>query len=143
MATLKISDLSVGDWVQDNYGNYSKVEGIWQGCNFSYQVDLHRDGVIGTIAPCNIHPIPITPEILEANGFEPPRVDIGFDTWFWSNKQDMALELRRYVNDKWHLAYQIKDKAQAHLLFPLYHIHELQHIIRLLHIDKEIVMPNK
>lgn len=38
---------------------------------------------------------------------------------------------------------EIKDKVQAHLIFPLYHIHELQYIIRLLHIDKEIVMPNK
>ena len=67
MATLKISDLSVGDWVQDNYGDYIKVAGMWQGRNLNYQVDLLRDGVIGTCLPCNIHPIPITAEILEKN----------------------------------------------------------------------------
>lgn len=68
MATLNISDLSVGDWLQDNYGNYVKVMGIWQGSNFNYQVDLLRDGKIGTMTPCNIRPIPITAEILENNG---------------------------------------------------------------------------
>lgn len=153
MATLKISDLSVGDWVEFHHikGVYisqpffdkaiAQVIGTHRGGEVTVLVDGKRE--FFAIPLSAIQPIPITPEILEANGFEPPRVGIGLDTWFWSNKRDMALELRRYVNDKWHLAYQIKDKAQAHLLFPLYHIHELQHIIRLLHIDKDIVMPNK
>lgn len=69
MATLNISELSVGDWVQNNYGDYVKVAGIWQGSNFNYHVDILRDGRIGTIVPCNIHPIPITAEVLEKNGF--------------------------------------------------------------------------
>lgn len=140
MATIKISDLSVGDWIHHDFYEvdmrvktiYGDTERIIAESNDGHGVTCHLD---------HFNPIPITPEILEVNGFEPPRVGIGLDTWFWSNNRDMALELRRYVNDKWHLAYQIKDKAQAHLLFPLYHIHELQHIIRLLHIDKEIVMP--
>ena len=51
MATLKISDISVGDWVQNDYGDYVKVEGIWQGSNFNYQVDILRDGRTGTIVP--------------------------------------------------------------------------------------------
>lgn len=146
MATLKISELSVGDWVEIDHEDYG-----WQPAQINVCGDLGIGAYFKDIDPeeeydCTLsqaRPIPITPEILEANGFEPPRVGIGLDTWFWSNKRDMALELRRYVNDKWHLAYQIKDKAQAHLLFPLYHIHELQHIIRLLYIDKEIVMPKK
>ena len=70
MATLKISDISVGDWVQNDYGDYVKVEGIWQGSNFNYQVDILRDGRTGTIVPCNLHPIPITAEMLGNNGFE-------------------------------------------------------------------------
>lgn len=132
MATIKISELSVGDWVQDNYGNYSKVEGIWQGRNFSYQVDCNRDGVIGTIDPCNIHPIPITPEMLEANGWK-------------LNEEDEYME---YYGDPTSSIAHTKGTYHYRLEVPevsavCYFVHQLQHALRLAGVDKEIVIANK
>lgn len=127
MATLKISELSVGDWVQDNYGNYVKVEGIWQGSNFNYQVDARRDGVIGTTVLCNIHPIPITAEILEKNGFECVEEDV-----------DIALygtPSCSIFHTKGISRYRL-DTPQASVA--CWNIHDLQHALRLAGVDKEI-----
>lgn len=138
MATLKISDLSVGDWVQDNYGDYVKVAGIWQGCNFNYQVDILRDGRIGTIVPCNLHPIPITAEILEKNGLfrheedtdNPQRIVL-------SNHFIMA---RTYTDVDWWRVQIYDEEIAGEELFSgiIYSVHQLQHALRLAGIDKEI-----
>ena len=131
---LKISDLSVGDWVQDNFGDYIKVAGIWQGHNLNYQVDILRDGVIGTCLPCNIHPIPITAEILETNGLE--YVDDGNDAviflccdMFWA---------RLCVGDTfWQVGIHSEDRLYA-VVCDVKHTHQLQHALRLAGVEKEI-----
>ena len=139
MATLKISDLSVGDWVQDNYGDYIKVAGIWQGCNFNYQVDVFRDGRIGTIVPCNLHPIPITAEILERNGWSN-------DGMYATLRIDEHRHLEYYYHEhrlcKWYCGV---DEWQNHakvndITFAAhcYSVHQLQHALRLAGVEKEI-----
>ena len=128
MATLKISDLSVGDWVQDNYGDYIKVAGMWQGCNFNYQVDVLRDGRIGTIVPCNIHPIPITAEILEKNGFEKISKT---QPWF---RYKTDITVARYADDLWGFGIGVACNE----LWGLSGVHDLQHAMRLAGVDKEI-----
>ena len=134
MATLKISDLSVGDWVQDNYGDYIKVAGIWQGCNFNYQVDVLRDGRIGTIVPCNIHPIPITAEILERNGFESTTKPNVFTLTHG--------ELQLYVSeesDGWYMSFvNFMERLCILQVIRRNSIHELQHALRLAGVEKEI-----
>jgi hypothetical protein len=131
MATLKISDLSVGDWVKDNYGNYVKVEGIWLGSNFNYHVDARRDGMIDTIVPRNIHPIPITAEILEKNGFERSTSQfIVYHTdkvWISYDKPSETWSVTMYIND-------FTSNLHANILY----IHQLQHALRLAGVDKEI-----
>lgn len=132
MVTLKISDLSVGDWVQDMYGNYSKVEGIWQGRNFSYQVDLHRDDVIGTITPCNIQPIPITAEILEKNGFVKNGEYNEWSTGNWEDIPFIGISLSRP-------SMRIKNLGTDIFLDnKVVYVHDLQHALRLAGVDKEI-----
>lgn len=142
MGTLKISDLSVGDWVQDMYGNYSKVEGIWQGCNFSYQVDLHRDGVIGTIASCNIHPIPITPEILEANGFKEHCGGIFRYEWMWQGESS-GITLHSFDEELWFVDLFFKEGKDIMCNIPTFSVHQFQHILRLAGVEKEIVIHKK
>lgn len=137
MATLKISDLSVGDWVQDMGGNYTKVVGIWQGCNFSYQVDLHRDGVSATIASCNIHPIPITPETLEKNGFE--NMGSGLMRYeFELREKKYTIILGSLDEEVWFADFYFMRKKNINSNIPLFYIHQLQHILRLAGVDKEI-----
>ena len=134
METLKISDLSVGDWVQDNYGDYIKVAGIWQGCNFNYQVDVLRDGRIGTIVPCNIHPIPITAEILERNGFESTTKPNVFTLTHGKLQLYVSKEL-----DGWHMSFvNFMERLCILQVIRKSYIHELQHALRLAGIEKEI-----
>ena len=128
MATLKISELSVGDWVQDGYGDYVKVAGIWQGCNFNYQVDILRDGRIGTIVPCNLYPIPITAEILEKNGFE----DTMGDAFWISTSCNLLWEDGKLQN--------FCREEDDEVCIPCEYVHELQNALRLCKVDKEIVL---
>ena len=127
MATLKISDLSVGDWIQNNYGDFVKVAGIWQDGNLNYQVDILRDGVIATILPCNLYPIPITAEILEKNGFECIEEDA--DTALYGTPSCSIF------HTKGTLRYRL-DTPQASVV--CWNIHDLQHALRLAGVDKEI-----
>lgn len=131
MATLKISDLSVGDWVQNNYGDYVKVAGTWQGRNFNYQVDILRDGMIGTIAPCNIHPIPITPVILEANGIHKT-----YECDEYAVYKGEGFSITEYYTDLW----EFESRRNR---VTIKRVHQLQHALRLAGVEKEIVMPNK
>lgn len=139
MATLKISDLSVGDWVQNDYGDYVKVEGIWQGCNSNYQVDIFCDGKIATILPCHIHPIPITAEILEKNGWSTDgmyaflRIDDHRHLEYYYHEH----RLRKYYCgvDEWQNHAKINDITFA---VHCYSVHQLQHALRLAGVDKEI-----
>ena len=135
MATLKISDLSVGDWVQDMGGNYTKVVGIWQGCNFNYQVDRLRDCVIGTITPCNLHPIPITAEILEQNGFVKKNYDNG-KMWDWCC--DNILVRKFADEDFYRFVVAFNSEHYTTMMVVVKHTHQLQHALRLVGIDKEI-----
>lgn len=138
MATLKISDLSVGDWVQNNYGDYVKVAGIWQGSSFNYQVDIHRNGVIGTILPCNLRPIPITAEILEKNGlYRHERDDDNPERIVLSNYFIMA---RTWTDVDWWRVLIYDEEIPSKELFNgiIYSVHQLQHALRLAGIDKEI-----
>ena len=139
MAILKISDLSVGDWVQDNYDNYIKVAGIWQDGNLNYQVDILRDGRIGTVVPCNIHPIPITAEILEKNGWSTDgmyaflRIDEHRHLEYYYHEH----RLRKYYCgvDEWQNHAKVTDITFA---VHCYSVHQLQHALRLAGVDKEI-----
>lgn len=127
MTTLKISDLSVGDWVQNDYGDYVKVEGIWQGSNFNYQVDILRDGRTGTIVPCNLHPIPITAEMLEKNEIHRTYED---DTYAIFRGDDLWAV--KYSDGDWELSTPPVCRVD------IKYVHQLQHALRLAGLDKEI-----
>lgn len=138
METLKISELAVGDWVQDMGGNYRKVEGIWQGRNFSYQVDCNRDGAIGTITPCNLHPIPITAEILENNGFA--KGQRGDFYHYLRLDKNRTLYIHASTNGwRVEVTYDAAGILRTtHLMPDINSVHQLQHALRLAGVDKVI-----
>lgn len=126
------------------YGNYVKVAGIWQGCNFNYQVNFPRDGLIVTIASCNIHPIPITPEILEANGWF--RLDFQCVLNIEDNRgtsHDGEYVIMWYADDEY-LTISWGGREDDVLVertmmeCRVKYIHQLQHALRLAGLDKEI-----
>ena len=134
MATIKISDLSVGDWVQDGNGIIAKVRGIENWSN-GYILNVQTvSGSICTLSVTGALPIPITAEILEKNGFGKktftqdqlfrivePNGNIPFIGYRWDSERVII----ERSND-----YMLRVKAK--------YIHQLQHALRIAGVDKEI-----
>lgn len=119
-------ELMIGDYVLD-------------GDNVAQVTSITCDGIIETTfnETSNIeviHPIPLTPEILEKNGFEVDEKDENMLKWRWS------------VIDNC-ISYD-KSTGIVRIFYPsglvfvkiLEFVHELQHALRLCNIDKKIVL---
>lgn len=126
---MKANDLMIGDWV------------AFRGRPYQYTA---QD--IATMAECeekgiatDTTPIPITPEILEKNGFE--RTDCGGGAIIYTFSDDdeyYALAIDEYTDSIWRVEY-----TNCEMPFPLVRImvlfvHELQHALRLFGVEKEI-----
>lgn len=128
MATLKISDLSVGDWVEYEGLHYPiTFVGYGEGGNGSLVNLIRPDLSCFTCKISDIHPIPITPEMLEANGWQ-------------RNEEDEYME---YYGDPTSGIAHTKGTYRYQLEAPgvsivCYFVHKLQHALRLAGVDKEI-----
>lgn len=143
MATLKISDLSVGDWVEIDHEDYG-----WQPAQINVCGDLGIGVYFKDIDPeeeydCTLsqaRPIPITPEILEANGF----VKNG-GVYKWNDEEYSVFvclkEFSHYVNVE-EMDEQFATEGSRIEVSQLY-VHLLQHALRLAGIDRKIVIPKK
>ena len=155
MATLKISDLSVGDWVSFDTA-YLTVEGddiatafvkkVQQPARIKsilgdqdlifVEVENEDDFCTIYLKVEHIRPIPITAEILAKNGFERSTSQfIVYHTdkvWISYDKPSETWSVTMYIND-------VTSNLHANIKY----IHNLQHALRLAGVDKEIVMPNK
>ena len=131
MATLKISDLAVGDWVYYDKGNtpYS-IRSIYrtgiQDC-VVLNDNEYPEGVIAFVD--RLTPIPITAEILEKNGFECIEEDA--DTALYGSPACSIF------HTKGTLRYRL-DTPQASVV--CWNIHQLQRALSLANIDKEITL---
>ncbi len=132
MATLKISDLSVGDWVKAS-GVAKRVHSIefQNGAYFVNFSDPDTNSGDYLHAPF-IEPIPITPEILETNGWE--RNDEDLDMEYYGDPTSGI------AHTKGTFHYRVESPEVSVVC---YFVHQLQHALRLAGVDKEIVMPNK
>lgn len=130
MATLKISDLSVGDWVRYRGLDYQVIE---------IDVKFERVGFIGNKEErvesfYTINPIVISAEILERNGF----VKNGqYNEWSIGNWDDIpfiGISLSRQ-------SARIKNLGtDIFLENKVVYVHQLQRAFSLANIDKEITL---
>lgn len=140
MAALKISDLSVGDWVMVEWPDGER----WRG-------RLTRLSVTGGVEVCCangkhvrcsdgfISPIPITAEILEKNGWSNDgmyailRIDEHLHLEYYYHEH----RLRKYYcgKDEWQNHAKVTDITFA---VHCYSVHQLQHALRLAGVDTEI-----
>jgi hypothetical protein len=149
MATLKISDLSVGDWVMVEWPDGER----WRG-------RLTRLSVTGGVEVCCangkhvrcsdgfISPIPITAEILEKNGFV--RCSVEFNIYEYTTLLGKILRTTQvhlitsqsisvFLHDtsiergSYH-----REKTQVYILRDELYVHDIQHALRLAGVDKEI-----
>lgn len=121
MEQLKITDLSVGDWV-DIYGKVSQIRKISK-VDFSGLITIWGASMPYGLGA--VRPIPITPEILEQNGFVK---NLGI--YYHS---EVLFELER-VRDTWHRTVN----AGEYDIYEIKYVHQLQHALRLEGANKEI-----
>lgn len=146
MATLKISDPSVGDWVRYK-GKECTIASIY---GHPHEVALTYQGICyGCAYIDHLEPIPITAEILEKNGFT--RRSSEFPIYEYATL--LGKMLRTTVVSLNHpysyIVCRIEDTSKelhevARISINLsidrspVHIHDLQHALRLAGVDKEI-----
>ncbi len=136
---MNATELMLGDWV------YAKVQVDDTGTEPVFErtpkrvTDLtnSRDGIYveGTsqFAGAEITPIPLTPEILEENGFkkDPEYIDI-----YW--RPDCKKFCFVKENEDWYFAFRAEG---GHIcISECNYVHEFQHALRLCNIGKEIVL---
>lgn len=137
MATLKISELSVGDWVNHENKEYrlyaieecGLLRGKWESDEDLAHIAKHID---------HFEPIPITAEILEANGFAKAQRG-GFYHYLRLDK-NRTLYIHASTNG-WRVEVTYDAAGiliTTHLMPDINSVHQLQHALRLARVDKEI-----
>lgn len=138
MENLRIEDLSVGDWVK--YETMPTKVMYINGFDSVIRGKASNGNIVIAHIDC-FKPIPITAEVLEMNGWLPPRAEIYRDTWWWTNKVDKAIEASEYQGE-WQLTIIEQKEIQCNyrLGLGLKYVHHLQHALRLAGAGKEIVV---
>lgn len=139
MATLKISDLSVGDWVRYKGKEYSIASIYMAAEGYPHEAALTYQGISCGCAYIDyLEPIPITAEMLEKNGlFRHERDDDNPELIVLSNHFIMA---RTYTDVDWWRVLIYDEELPSEELFNgiIHSVHQLQHALRLAGVDKEI-----
>ena len=125
MATLNISDLSVGDLVR--WEVYDKTYDMQVSAVTDRRIYGMHDGIEYTMLLTQIRPIPITAEMLEKNGihrtYEDDKYTIFRGDGLWAVK---------YSDGDWELSTPPVCRVD------IKYVHQLQHALRLAGVDKEI-----
>ena len=138
---MNAKDLMVGDWVRNIYGVKGWVFDIRyykDGFGERYVIKLAYDDK-GESYACPemdlIEPIPLTPEILEKNGFEKNKFVKCFSEYVLKKGESEIIVARGEIEEMW-IRRTLAERAYC-LPYPKY-VHELQHALRLCGIDLDI-----
>ena len=149
---MKAKELMIGDFVAinepDNYHGYIGKVCIINDVTGYITVFIENHDYHDVLCD-DMQPIPLTPEILEENGF---KEDIRTDAWgrpstkarSWTDTKDFDEDdigyeyyiSLRYYKDEWLL--QISTNHRSAFNAIVAHVHELQHALKLCGIEKEI-----
>ena len=155
---LKVTDLMVADLIQLKEKNGKKLVGAFRvvaiGNTYIGGVisDFVENGIVSIsyieeekrvyqTEVCNIEPIPLTPEILEKNGFERDECITLYYDYIGVDDRVILNNNKAYINsvNEW-IVYIDSEDYSTIASCELTYVHELQHILRLCKIDKEIVV---
>lgn len=154
---MEAKDLMIGDLVRVNRDVCIKNDTIVRVCGIDATNRLVGKGLEGsaTCVPVDdidfysggiwvkyLSPVPLTPEILEKNGFV---INSGPTSWKFETEREDLIDI--YGCRDYHLSINIEDthgsgKGYRWMLnsFVIHYVHELQHALRLFRIEKEIVV---
>lgn len=134
---LSCKDLMIGDWVMINPISYYQVEQIRMEFG---ELRIYLKGTEVFATENEIMPTPITPEILEKNGFVTNDEQGNWNGYriyslFNTNKSCIFM-LKLYEKDS--IVEISLDMSPYYIVFKF--VHQLQHALRLCGIEKEIVL---
>ena len=121
---MKANELMIGDWILCERKPYRIVEIGGMVC-----IDAEMELFAALV---DITPIPLTPEILEKNGWEVPEGGL----WFRHPKQPFLISMR--VSGCY--LYSSDEHDKRDFFCCIHYVHELQHALRICGIEKEIVL---
>lgn len=144
MATLKVSDLSVGDWVRYDGKEYQVqcVDGLSEMVTLFGYCEQREESAD------NLRSIPITADILETNGFM--RCSDEFNIYEYTTllgkilrTTQVHLTTPQSINVFLHdttieRGYYHREKTSVYILRDELYVHDIQHALRLAGVDKEI-----
>ena len=148
---IRAEDLMIGDWAYIYHPTRErtpvKVDGVWIEAIERIDNGLRReDSPMFRI----VEPIPLTPEILEKNGFKKSESGALSQTWIWAEKSKKIygrwVQITFYNEPINGVSYLTKietcsrkgDGVDAIHSCDIESIHELQHALRLCGINLEI-----
>lgn len=131
---MDAKNLMLGDWVNTPNGisrviYIAKYSGIYTD-NTNIGEKLY--------SPYEINPIPLTPEILEKNGFAYFSIG-GAEQWL-INDDYYDINVYEYSDSIWVFRYDCTEMSLPHTQVTMSYVHELQHCLKMVGIDKEIVL---
>lgn len=132
MAKIKISELSIGDWVKCN-GFKATIAGYSAESGSIHLLTKQKNKMWFGVE--SIEPIPLTPEILEKNGFEKKNYDNG-KMWDWWC--DNVLVRKFADEDIYRFIVAYNSNHYTTMMVVGKHTHQLQHALRLAGVEKEI-----
>lgn len=118
---MNANELMIGDWVlysgapiQINEILHYGINGDWDGSE-CYGVCEYNE----------LRPIPITPKILEKNGFE------RYFEGYYKNPKELHINFLDNT-ERWYIYGDHEDYIHENIIASFYMVHELQHILRIL-----------
>ena len=149
---MKVSEIQIGDWVMVNDIEHThplQAAELFMKSGTLYAT-LYWDGMPEDAMPetltadiDKVLPIPLTPEILEKNGFNEYIPENHLETVYACQDVSKAVAdelyaLWPYQDGSFYLLLRVNGKDMVRI--DIHYIHQLQHALRLCGIEKEIIL---
>ena len=135
---MKANDLMVGDWFQNPLGYPYKVKSI-KCYNADKEDEYYKvlgvnKGTEASFDVINAEPIPLSPEILEKNGFKKE------GSWFVIEDDYYDVSIRQITESIWRVKYCNIEFSAFDSTLHIGFVHELQHALRLCGVKHDIIL---
>lgn len=129
---IRAEELMLGDWLK--YGTFDTIVKV-----ISLYGSMVNTNAATPLFPDDLEPIPITPEILEKNGFVIKKKwaqmgNFGDSPLIMWHFEDEPI-LRHFKHE---LEIHQNDTGKVHIHIPCEYVHQLQHALKLCGINKNI-----
>ena len=113
---MKAKDLMIGDWIKTGHLDYNKVQEIARDENMQWYISFACSATL--FRAYEFEPIPLTPEILEKNGWK--------ETEYWHEYEDGNTIIQYSLSNIWGIINEIEIEH-----FKCEYVHQYQHLLRL------------